>query len=120
MYRLYALGALALLIVGMGGTIMYYRGNAISAEARAARVTVERDTVIAINEQKDKEIARLTRQAEINNNIMVDLHTAMQELNTKAAETSRALTELESTNADVRIFLDTALPAELKRVLNVR
>lgn len=104
----------------MAGTIFYYRGNAIAAEARAARVTVERDTAIAISAQKDKEIARLEHQAAINNEIMVDLHQAMQDLNAKAAETNQALTELESTNADVRLFLDTALPADLKRLLNVK
>lgn len=118
--RLYALGALALLIVGMAGVIMYYRGNAIDAEARAARVTAERDTAIAVNAAKDKEIARLERQATINNQIMVDVHKELQELNAKAAETNQALTELETTNEGVKVFLDTALPDELKRLLNGR
>lgn len=123
----YTLGALALVFVGMSGAIGWYawdaaaeRAKAIAAQAEAARVRVERDAVLAISAQKDKEIARLTRQAEINNEIMVDLHTAMNELSAKANETNQALTELETTNEGVKIFLDTALPAELKQLLNVR
>lgn len=114
----YTLGALALLIVGMGGTIFYYRSEAIEAGADAARYRSERDTVIATNQAKDKEIERLTRQAEINNQIMVDVHKELQELNAKANETSQALSELENTNVDVKTFLDTALPDAYKRVLN--
>jgi hypothetical protein len=44
----------------------------------------------------------------------------LNELNAKAAETNQALTELEANNAGVRVFLDTALPDELKRLLNVK
>lgn len=123
----YTLGALALVFVGMSGAIGWYawdaaaeRAKAVAAQAEAARVRVERDTALAISAQKDKEIARMERQAAINNKIMVDLHTAMQELNTKAAETNQALSELETTNEGVKLFLDTALPAELKQLLNVR
>lgn len=123
----YTLGALALVFVGMSGAIGWYawdaaaeRAKAVAAQAEAARVRVERDTALAISAQKDKEIARMERQAAINNEIMVDLHTAMQELNTKAAETNQALSELETTNEGVKLFLDTALPAELKQLLNVR
>jgi hypothetical protein len=123
----YTLGALALVFVGMSGAIGWYawdaaaeRAKAVAAQAEAARVRVERDTALAISAQKDKEIARMERQAAINNEIMVDLHTAMQDLSAKASETNQALTELETTNEGVKIFLDTALPAELKQLLNVR
>lgn len=116
----WVLSALALLIVGMGGTIQYYRASAIGAEAKAARVIVERDTALAVNVQKDKEIARLVKQAAINNDIMIDLHKEMQALNAAADATSQALTDLGNSNEGIKVFLDTPYPVELQRLLNQR
>lgn len=118
--KLYAIGAAALVIVGMSAAIYKYRGDAIAAQAEAARVTVERDRVLAISAQKDREIERLVRLADINNSVLAEVRQELQDLNAKAAENNQQLAELENTNAEVRLFLDTALPADLKRLLNVR
>jgi hypothetical protein len=121
----YVLAALGLLIVGMSGAIGWYawdasaeRAKAVAAIAEAARVRVERDTALAINRQKDLEIARLTRQAEINNDIMADLHQSMLELNASVAKQQADLEAAERDDPTLTDWLNLPLPDSYKRLPN--
>lgn len=120
MWRVYVIGAAALAFVGTWAGLLYYRGDAIAARADAARYAQERNTLIAVGEAKDREIARLVRQRNIDDNVLADIRKELQSISEAQTQASLALSELESANEGVRLFLDTALPDDLKRLLNVR
>lgn len=121
----WVLGALAALIVGMSGAILYYRGDAaaeradrVAAQALAARLEGERQTAVKLNQAKDVEIARLTRQAEINNDIMADLHQSMLELSANVAKQQADLEEAERNDQSLTDWLDSPLPDSYIRLHN--
>lgn len=121
----YVLGALALAFVGMAGAIGWYawdaaaeRAERVAAQAQAARFKSERDTAIALNTAKDIEIARLTRQAEINNDIMADLHQSMLELSASVAKQQADLAEAERNDPTLTEWLNLPLPDSYRRLHN--
>lgn len=112
--RLAALAAF-LAIVGMA---LWYRSEAISAEAARERIAGQLATVAEVNRQQQATIERITRMRQNDDRILSDLTNEIARLTDVAAQTQESVTELEKTNENVRAYLAGAIPDDLRRVLN--
>ncbi len=109
-----ALGAIAFLALGL--TALWYRGNAIAAEARADRLKVERDTALKANETLDKALASMAALRERENEIIADLTIELRDINDRFSAEVEAITDLEAANETVRDYLNSPIPDDLRRL----
>lgn len=111
------LGILAAFIAVSGlATVFYYRGNAAIAEAQQARanLAVAEDA----NHAQEATIGRLRASEEANAKQVAELLDQVDAFNKAVAETKDAIQALEKSNATVAAYLRTAVPDELKRLLD--
>lgn len=114
--RLYLMLGVALVMACLGGAVLYYRGNAISAAAEAAQARAN----LAVAEDANKEAVRtidaLQEQARQDSRLTASLIEEMRKINDGIAAQNAALGDLEKANVDVRTFLDAAVPADLRKL----
>lgn len=110
-----ALGVL-LVFLAVGGVALWYRSEAISAEASAAKARADRDIAVEANKQADATIDALQEQARIDSRLTASLVEEMRKINDGLAAQASQLTEMEKANADVRAYLDAAVPADLRKL----
>lgn len=75
-------------------------------------------TAIAANERQQITIREMERFREIDSKTIVDMYENNQKLNKAAAKQSADRKLLGVQNAEVKSFLDTPVPADLRRLLN--
>jgi hypothetical protein len=115
--RLAGVGALALFIVAGVGLVFVQRAKLDAAEAERATLQLQIDSALATNKLFAESIDRLSQQRAIDERFVALLNSQLSAIRTDAETTANKLTELERTNPDVKGFLATPLPVELKRVL---
>lgn len=120
--KLYLVGAALGLIavLGLSAGLMWYRGQAISAQADQARTKSALDAALAINVSNEAVIKRLTAYRELDDKLMIAVNGQLRELATQASAAQASVRELEKTNAGVAEYLRGTLPDELKRLLTER
>lgn len=118
--KLYAVAGLglALVLAGLLSLALWYRGQAISAQADAAAARVSLATAQAANEAQKAAIESLTAFRRMDDNLLVELQGKLSELATQTQQATVAVRDLERTNANVKSYLATRIPAELRGVLN--
>src|SRR5574337_338724 len=104
--------------------IWFYHQNAELHEAVGSlnSTIVERgDTIKQLqiyNAQQDRAIDELTAIRKMDNLVVTGLLSDYKRISATAADTKSKLKELEKHNAEVRSYLNTPLPASVRRVLN--
>lgn len=114
--RLILLGSVVIAFLALAGVALWYRGEAISAKAEQHKAEVARDTAIAANKESEKTIDQLQEQARLDGRLVAALYEQMQQIHAGIEEQNAKLTDLEKANADVRAYLDTAVPSDLRKL----
>lgn len=105
---------IALIIAGLIATAAIYRGNAISAEAEAARAKAILATALEVNADNEKTMtAQAAAQARADQ-LAADLAAEIDVANQSALAVARTLAELRAKNADVDAYLKLPVPAALR------
>lgn len=114
--RLIIFGLIALAFASLTAAMFYYKANAASAQAEAQQARAN----LAVAEDANKEAVRtidaLQEQARQDSRLTASLIEEMRKVNDSFAAQAAAQTELENTNGDVRAFLDTAVPTDLRKL----
>ncbi|RWI99790.1 hypothetical protein [Mesorhizobium sp.] len=116
--RLWVAGILMIAFLALGGTALLYRGNAIKAEAAARQAKADLAVAVDANRAQEEAIGRLRASAAANDKIIAKMAADIATINTSTTETNQAIGDLRDANEDVRAYLSTAVPADLKRVLD--
>lgn len=114
--RIIAAATLAAIIGGLVAVMLFYRGQAISAEADAARARADLVLAETANRQALDVIASMEAQARIDSRLTADLVEEMRRITEGLAEQAGKLEELERSNEDVRAYLDGVVPADLRKL----
>lgn len=114
--RVYVLGAALIAFLALGATAMFYRGQAISANAAAARAKADLATVTAVNKVNEETIGRMKAQSEANDRLTAELAQKLADSNAALLDTTAARTELKDSDEQVRDYLNTIVPDALRRM----
>lgn len=114
--RVILAGITALVIAAAVIAALWYRGQAISAEADAIRARASLALAQEANKQAIDTIAAMQAQAERDGRLTAELVDEMRRINEGLADQAEKLTELERSNADVRAYLDSLVPDDLRRL----
>lgn len=114
--RLVSLGVVALAFAAITIAMLWYRGQAISAEADAARARADLVLAHEANKHALAAIASMQEQARRDSRLTAELVEEMRRINEGLAEQADKLTELEKSNADVRAYLDTVVHPDLRKL----
>lgn len=114
--RLVALGVVAAVVASLTFAMLFYRGQAIQAEAEAARARADLALAEAANRRALDVIASMEAQARIDSRLTADLVEEMRRITEGLAEQAGKLEELERSNEDVRAYLDSVVPADLRKL----
>lgn len=115
--RLIGAGLVGLLIVSGVGLIFVQRAKLDAAEAERANLQTQIDGALATNKLQAESIDRLSRQRAIDERFVSLMNEQLNAIRTETETAATKLTELERTNPDVKGFLDTPVPVELRRLL---
>lgn len=108
--RLYLMVAAALMFAAVLAMALWYRGQAISADARNQVLQIELSDAISANQKAQKAIEDLKKQSEIDGKLAADLAEKNRELVDALAEKDAELAELEKNDESVRDFLAIPVP----------
>lgn len=114
--RLMLIGAIAIAFLAVGSLALYWRGNAIAAAAERDRAYADLRVAVEANRINLDAIAALRAEAEANDRLNAELAERLEAINASIVEGNKVLGELRETNADVRSYLDTPVPDDLRRL----
>lgn len=114
----WVLGGLGAVFAGLFIVVLYYRGEAISAEAERDAIKIERDAAHREIARQNDYIAKVDKLRDTTDAIIAKLFNEIADINKQAEETSESIRDLEKTDEEVRQLLERALPDALKRLLN--
>jgi len=114
--RLILAGLAAIAFLSVGGLALYWRSNAKEAEAKAARVTLERDQAVAANADNVKTIYALQEQRRFDGRLMASLIEEMRQVGDAVADMSKKQEELKNANEEVRNFLRARVPDDYRKL----
>lgn len=112
--RLAALAA----FLSVAGLALWFRGEAIQAEAARDRALADLSVAVAANKAQQETIGRLRADAEHNDRIIAEMADELAKIGEAVAGTNEAVGDLKDANEDVRAYLGTLVPADLDRLLN--
>lgn len=116
--RIYIAGGLLIAFLAVGAAALWYRGQAISAEAETRQARADLSTAVAANKVQEETIGRLRADAARNDRILAKMADDIAGINSATAETNLQIGELKDANEDVRAYLAGRVPADLDRLLN--
>ena len=111
------LGLLATFL-GVCGLALWYRGNAIAAAADAAAARADLSTALAANAAQEATIGRLRASAEANDRILAETADRLDAISRTLFETNSSIVDLKDANEDVRSYLGTPVPPDLRLLLD--
>ena len=114
--RLAIAGLILVALLSMGILALWYRSEAIGAEAERDRARADLTLAADANRKAVATIADMQAQARRDNQVTAAMVDELKRINEALAVQSAALTDLEKSNADVRAYLDTAVPDDLRRL----
>lgn len=98
--------------------MLFYRGQAIQADAERDKAVANLSTAIAANKAQEETIGRLRADAVRNDRIVAKLADDIATVNQALSETNESISTLRDANEDVRTYLGLAVPADLRRLLD--
>lgn len=102
------------------GVALWYRSEAMSASASAARAKADLATALDANKAQQEENAALRYQIEVNDRIVAGLASRLASIRTELLADREEVADLKDSDNDVRTYLDTSVPGPLRRVLDKR
>jgi LysB family phage lysis regulatory protein len=115
-FRAYIALAVLLAFMGLGGVALYYRAEAADAAKEAQQAISDRDKAVEANAASQNTISALQEQSRLDSRLTSSLVEEMRKISDGLAEQSQQIDELEKSNADVRAYLDTVVPADLRKL----
>lgn len=100
------------------GVVLWYRAEVKDANAAELAAKTALETAVAANAQQAETITRLTALREQNDKLLLDFTTKLSEFTAATEETQASIRGLEQSNAEVKDYLATSVPADLRGVLN--
>lgn len=116
--RLYALLGAVIAFLALGGTALWYRGNAIAAEAATRQAKADLATAVGVNAANDETIGRMKALADAKDKLLADIAGQIATINENVADNTAAVQGLKDANEDVRAYLAGAVPPDLGLQLN--
>ncbi len=116
--RLYLLGVAVIAFLTTCGVALWYRAEAISADAAAAKAKADLTTAVAVSKAKDETIGRLRATVEANDRIVATVADQLSAINQAVNETNQQIGALKDGNEEVRAYLAGHVPPDLERLLN--
>lgn len=105
---------IAALLIGL----LWYRGEAIDAEASEAATAAELALAKQANDRQAAALEQLVKRKARDDQLLADIANKLAGINQDLATTSEKITGLEKTNETVRAYLAHNIPAELRGLLN--
>lgn len=116
MPNLYTILGAFLILSLVSGAALYYRGNSIEADARAAAIAAQLDRVIATNELQQKAIDNLVDIRNVVNEISANLNDEFDQINKQFTDSNQALSDLKESDPDAKSFLRQSIPSGVDRL----
>lgn len=109
--------------LGCAAVWFYHQNNELHDAVGSLKTTVsvQQDTLKQLeanNAQQDKAISDLTSMRQVDSAVVSGLLEDYKRINATTSTTKQKIQELEKRNAEVRSYLNTPLPASVRRVLN--
>lgn len=114
--RGYIILLLVLAFAGMTATSYKYKSDAAVARAAKQMAIADRDKAVEANTAAQNTISALQEQSRLDSRLTASLVEEMRKISDGLAEQSQQIDELEKSNADVRAYLDTVVPADLRKL----
>ena len=121
----YIWGIVVIAFLAVGGTALWYRGEAIGATAlaeseKAQKQKVEAALAIAVdaNEAQQRAIKQMKEQNEREQQILADIAHKLAVNNQLAVAAAKERADLEVNDETVREYFSTPIPAAYERLLN--
>lgn len=98
----------------------YFKLIADRAQAEKEAAIVRLLAVEEANRENTETIKRITEMRVYNEALLTELVKQVNDLHKEAAATSAAINDLEKANADVKAYLELAIPDDLRKLLTNR
>lgn len=109
--KLAAAGIVLIAMLALATVALWYRSEAISAEATAAKAKADLATAVAANKQAAETIDALQEQARLDNRLAASVLEQMQAIRDGLADQNTKLDNLEQADAPSHDYLSTPVPA---------
>jgi len=101
--------AMGLLLIGL----LWYRGNAIDAEAARDKARAELALAVAANEENQKTIDIMAERDRRKDVLLGEIFKQVEAINKNTADAAQGIVDLEKANEDVRKYLGDRVPPSL-------
>lgn len=112
----YVWGLVVIAFLAVGGMMYKYRGDAIHAEAEAAKARVALEQAVAVNKTNAETIKRMEEEEAKNAVDQAELAEERERINNALQAINRSLFGLKETNENVRDYLNTPVPDDLRKL----
>jgi hypothetical protein len=116
--RIYALLGAVIAFLALGGVALWYRGEAISAQAAERQAKADLAVAKGVNDANQETIGRMQALADAKDKLLADIAGQIANINANVADTTAAVQGLKDANEDVRAYLAGAVPPDLSLQLN--
>ncbi len=114
--KLAIMAILAVSFMALGLVAYHYKTSALEARAEAQQAISDKDKAVEANTAAQNTISALQEQSRLDSRLTASLVEEMRKISDGLAEQSQQIDELEKSNADVRAYLDTVVPADLRKL----
>ena len=119
--RLWLLAGIAIAFLGLGGVALWYRGEALAADAKTAAVEAVRDQLqrdlnqaVSVNEENQAMIERMRVEGERRDRIIVGMADEISDINLELLDKTEALNRAKEADADVSRYLNSSIPPSVR------
>lgn len=116
--RFYALLGAVIAFLALGGVALWYRGEAISAQAAERQAKADLAAAVSVNDANQETIGRMKALADAKDKLLAEIAGQIADINQNVAENTAAVQGLKDANEDVRAYLAGAVPPDLSLQLN--
>lgn len=109
--------AIVIALIACLSAVGYFKLIADRATAEKEAALVRLSVVEETNRENTETIKRITEMRVYNEALLTELVKQVNNLHKEAAATSAAINDLEKANADVKAYLERAIPDDLRKLL---
>lgn len=116
--RAYIMLGTVIAFLALGGIALWYRGEAIAAEAATRQAKADLATAVAVDAVNQETLGRMKALADAKDKLLADITEQLATINQNVADNTAAVQGLKDANEDVRAYLAGAVPPDLGLQLN--
>lgn len=116
--RQYVYGAILFVFLVLCGYALFYRAEYTRASAEAEKVTAQLEGARRANERQQAALLQLAELRKQNDAILSRIYSQLEIISGRVNEQNKSIAELRRSSDEVRDYLDTAIPADLRRLLD--